>query len=114
LSERGADNPTLEKTLFTKSEEAIAGRKLAEASEEGQGPRRSIEPTMMMKARRWLLAAEILFNPQRLQVRFVVNEAALEQFISAFFVFPPVVIIPPMLHLIYHRPIRCPIVLIKQ
>jgi hypothetical protein len=39
----------LEKTLVTKSEEAIAGCKLAEASGEGQGPRsRAVKPMMMM------------------------------------------------------------------
>jgi hypothetical protein len=43
---RGAANPTLEKTLVTKSEEAIL--QLAEASEEGQGSRRAVEPMMMM------------------------------------------------------------------
>jgi hypothetical protein len=46
LTGLGADNPTLEKSLVTKSEEAIL--QLAEASEEGQGPRRAVEPMMMM------------------------------------------------------------------
>jgi hypothetical protein len=45
---RGADDPTLENTLVTKYEEAIAGWKLVEASEEGQGSRRAVEPMMMM------------------------------------------------------------------
>jgi hypothetical protein len=58
---RGAHNPTLEKTLVAKSEEAIAGCKLAEASEEGQGPRsRAVEPVMMMMRLQeytWNLAA---------------------------------------------------------
>jgi hypothetical protein len=45
---RGSDNPTLEKTLVAKSEEAITERKLAEVSEESQGPRRAVEPMMIM------------------------------------------------------------------
>jgi hypothetical protein len=43
----GADNSTLKKNV-TKTEEATAGRWLAEASEEGQGPHRAVEPMVMM------------------------------------------------------------------
>jgi hypothetical protein len=44
----GSHNPTLEKILVAKSEEALSGCKLAEASGEGQGPSRAVEPMMMM------------------------------------------------------------------
>jgi hypothetical protein len=44
----GADNPTLEKTRHETWRSNSQILQLAEASEEGQGPRRAVEPMMMM------------------------------------------------------------------
>jgi hypothetical protein len=44
----GADNPTLEKTCHEILRSNSRILQLAEASEEGQDPRRAVEPMMMM------------------------------------------------------------------
>jgi hypothetical protein len=57
---RGADNPTLEKTSHENWRSKTGGRWLAEASDEGQGPHRTVEPMMM----RMININRIIFIPK--------------------------------------------------